>query len=131
MPATPPAVKTKGPAQGKAKPKAAAKPADPNAPKKERKARKDYGYSKESKIEVLARKEDAKAYHGQRIDWYSAVKEFDGKTCNEFNEARKGIKSPKGVVQNPASWLRFFVEDGAIALHRPAVVAPTETAKAG
>ena len=115
MSVSPPAVKTKGPKATKA----AAKPADPNAPKKERKARKDYGYSKESVIEVLARKEDAKPYHGQRTDWYEAVQKADGKTCQQFVDSRKGIKSPKGVVQNPASWLRFFVEDGAIKLHRP------------
>ncbi len=112
-PAVPPSVKTKGPAK-------AAKAADPNAPKKERKPRKDYGYSKESKIEVLTRAEDAKPYHGQRVDWYEAVQKFNGKTCNDFVEARKGIKSAKGTVQNAASWLRFFVEDGAIKLHRPA-----------
>ncbi len=120
MTATPPAVKTKGPAKAKT----AAKPADPNAPKKERKARKDYGYSKESKIELLTRAEDAKPYHGQRIDWYEAVQKFDGKTCNDFVEARKGIKSPKGVAQNAASWLRFFVEDEAIKLHRPPEATP-------
>ncbi len=112
--AVPPAVKTKGPAKGKVE------AVDPNAPKKERKPRKDYGYSKESKIEVLTRAEDAKPYHGQRVDWYESVKKFDGKTCNQFVESRKGIKSAKGVVQNAASWLRFFVEDGAIKLHRPA-----------
>lgn len=129
MTVSPPAVKTKGPAKG-SKPKAAAKPADPNAPKKERKPRKDYGYSKLSVIEVLPKAEDAKPYHGQRTDWYEAVQKFDGKTCNEFVEARKGIKSAKGTVQNPASWLRFFVEDGAIKLHRPAEEAKAPAAEA-
>ncbi len=115
-PAVPPAVKTKGPAKE-------TKAADPNAPKKERKPRKDYGYSKESVIELLPVAEDKKAYHGQRVDWHEAVQKFNGKTCAEFVESRKAIKSPKGVVQNPASWLRFFVEDGVIKLNRPAAAA--------
>ena len=114
-PAVPPAVKTKGPAKGKGKTAAAA-----DGEKKDRKPRKDYGYSKESVIELLDLPEDKKAYHGQRIDWFAAVQKFNGKTCQEFVEARKAIKSPKGVVQNPASWLRFFVEDGAVKLNRPA-----------
>ncbi len=120
VPAVPPAVKTKGPAKGKGKEKEAV---DPNAPKKDRKPRKDYGYSKESVIELLAQPEDKKAYHGQRIEWYESVQKFNGKTCAEFVEARKAIKSPKGVVQNPASWLRFFVEDGVVKLNRPASAA--------
>ena len=94
-PAVPPAVKTKGPAKGK---KDAA-----NGEKKDRKPRKDYGYSKESVIELLVLPEEKKAYHGQRIDWYAAVQKFNGKTCADFVESRKAIKSPKGVVQNPAS----------------------------
>jgi len=116
---TPPAVKSKtAKAEKAAKPPKAA--ADPNAPKKERAPRKDYGYSKESKIEVLARAEDAKPYRGQRAEWYEALVKANGKTCADFVEARKGIKSEKGTVQNPASWLRFFVEDGAAKLHKPA-----------
>ena len=127
-PVTPPAVKTKGP---KTDAKAAGKTTgDATGEKKDRKPRKDYGYSKESVIELLTQPEDKKAYHGQRIDWFEAVKKFNGKTCGDFVEARKAIKSPKGVVQNPASWLRFFVEDGAIKLNRPAVVAePAAKAK--
>lgn len=113
---TPPAVKSK---TAKA-PKVAKQAADPNAPKKERAPRKDYGYSKESSIKVLERAEDAKPYRGQREAWYEAVVKHNGKTCAQFVEAQKGIKSEKGVVQNPASWLRFFVEDGAVALSRPA-----------
>jgi hypothetical protein len=117
---TPPAVKTKSDAPKVAKPPKAAKaPVDPNAPKKERAPRKDYGYHKDAKIEVLTRAEDAKPYRGMRKDWYEAVQKYNGKTCNQFVEGNKGKKSEKGTTQNAASWLRFFVDDKAIKLHKP------------
>lgn len=116
-PVTPPAVKAKTPTKGKTDGKATG-----GGEKKDRKPRKDYGYSKGSTIELLAPPEDKKAYNGQRADWHEAVKKFNGKTCGEFVEANKAVKSPKGVVQNPASWLRFFVEDGVVKLHRPTEV---------
>ena len=107
---TPPAVKTKTTA-----PKAKA---DPNAPKKERAPRKDYGYHKDAKIQVLKRPDDAKPYRQMRQFWYELVVKANGKTCAQFVECNKTHKSEKGVVQNPASWLRFFVEDNAIKLNK-------------
>lgn len=117
---TPPAVKTKNDVKTPKADKPAKAPVDPNAPKKERATRKDYGYHKDSKIELLVRDADVKPYRGERKGWYEDVQKYDGKTCGQFVEANKGKKSEKGVVQNAASWLRFFVEDKAVKLHKPA-----------
>jgi len=134
-PLTPPAVKTKTdkpltpPAVGEKpvkapKVKAEKAPDDPNAPKKERAARKDYGYSKDSIIRVL--KSEA-AFRGQRGEWFDRMKQFDGKTCGEFCAAFDKIPNKQGKFYAPSGNLRGAARRGVIEMVRP--VAPAAEAK--
>lgn len=131
MSLVPPAVKTKNdnaapkavvPPGAKAEkaPKVAKPPkvVDPNAPKKERAPKNDYGYSKKSTIHVVADKEHK--FRGQRLEWFDRVKQYDGKTCEEFSEAFKDIPNNKGVLYAPSGWIRFYVREGFVTLTRPA-----------
>lgn len=102
------------------KEKVAKTPADPNAPKKERAPRSDYGYRPDAVIGLLTEKGDK--YRGQRKDWYDQVRPFAGKTVAEFVAAaqKEGGESARG-------WLRFFVQDGSATLTGGTVQAPAKT----
>lgn len=118
---TPPATKTKTDAPkpataaivppGDKAPKAAKPPkvVDPNAPKKERAARKDLGISKESVITVTDKARDAKV-RGKRLEYRDLLVKFDGKKVGDFVEATKAKDTGKGG--SGASWMRWFVEEG-------------------
>jgi hypothetical protein len=108
---------------GNAAPKAEKAPADPNAPKKPRAARQDYGFSPDATIVLVAEK--ASKYRGQRADWYKRISEFSGKKVSEFMTKYEDAKTPKGSDDPPRGWVRFFVQDGSITLNKPA--APTQT----
>lgn len=93
-------------------------PVDPNAPKKDRAPRTDYGYHGEAKLGLVSGKEIK--YRGHRLAWFESVKPFEGKTVKEWEESRKAEKD------TPRGWLRFFVQDGTVALTgAPVVVAST------
>lgn len=133
---TPPATKTKSdttvappkavvpPGEKTVKVKAEKAPADPNAPKKERAAKRDYGYSKDSIIKVL--KSEA-SFRGQRGEWFARIKEFDGKTCGEFCAKYDKIPNGKGKFYAPSGNLRGAARRGVIEMIRPAT--PATTAK--
>lgn len=91
-------------------PKAEKAAADPNAPKKDRAARVDYGFNKDAIISVIAEK--AEKYNGQRKEWFALVSEFDGKPVSAFLEAAKAAEKK----DPPRGWLRFYVKDGSITL---------------
>lgn len=130
-PLTPPAVKTKTdkpltpPTVGEKAEKPVKAPkvkveADPNAPKKERSPRKDYGYSKESIIKVL--KPEA-SFRGQRGEWFDRIKQYDGKTCGEFCAAFDKIPNKQGKLYAPSGNLRGAARRGVIEMVRPAAKA--------
>jgi hypothetical protein len=79
---------------------------------KTRAPRKDYGFSPEAVIAIVADKEIK--FRGQRLDWHEKVKAFNGKTAGEFLEKNKGKDSPRG-------WLRFFAAEGYVTLTAPKV----------
>jgi hypothetical protein len=109
---TPP-TKAKAAKEPKAeKVKKEAKPKDPTAVPKARAPRTDYGYSPESTIQIVKEKENK--YRGSRKEWFDSIVAFDGKLVKEWEESRKGQKDP------PRGWLRFFVQDGSVALSKPA-----------
>lgn len=95
-------------------------PVDPNAPKKERAARTDYGYHGDAKIGIVTGKEIK--YRGHRLAWYESMKPFEGKAVKEWEESRKAEKD------TPRGWLRFFVQDGTVALTGAPVVTPSAPA---
>jgi hypothetical protein len=132
----PPATKTKTdapkavtpPGEKVAKVKAEKAPVDPNAPKKERAPKNDYGYSKNSIIHIVAGK-DTK-FKGQRLEWWDRVKPFDGKTCDDFSKAHDKIPNGKGKFYAPSGWLRFYAREGFLTLERPAAPAKAEKTEA-
>jgi len=91
--------------------------ADPNAPKKPRAPRADYGFSPTAIIALVPEK--AHKYRGSRLAWFQEISGFAGKPVSEFLEAKKNSEDP------PRGWLRFFVQDGTIALEKPPVVEET------
>lgn len=91
------------------KEKAEKAPADPNAPKKERAPRQDYGFRADAVIAVV--EEKGTKYRGQRKDWYDTVKAHVGKTVQEWIGATK-----KEGGDPPRGWLRFFIQDGSVTL---------------
>lgn len=95
--------------------KVAKSEADPNAPKKERGPRQDYGFAKDAVIRITTDSEKPKGYRGQRKEWYDLLVAHDGKTVQEFLDAAKDRKDP------PRGWLRFYVQDGAASLEKPVV----------
>jgi hypothetical protein len=99
-------------------------PVDPNAPKKERAAKKDYGYSKASIIKVL--KPDA-SFKGQRGEWFQRIKDYDGKTCGEFCAAFDKVPNNKGKFYAPSGNLRGAARRGTIEMIRPATPAVEPT----
>lgn len=105
---TPP---TKLPKEPKAKKEKAVKAAkDPNAPAKARNPRKDYGYSEDAVIGVVADKDNA--YRGKRKEWFDGLVAAQGQSVKAWAEG-------KGSDKDPArGWLRFFVQDGTISLTR-------------
>jgi len=112
MDLTPPTKKAakaeKEPKPAKEKKVKAEKPeADPNAPKKERAPRTDYGFAPSAIIQIVKDKDNA--YRGKRKEWFDKLVAAEGKTAAEFLEANKGVDAPRG-------WLRFFVQDGTVAL---------------
>lgn len=121
---TPPTKAAKAPKEPKAPKaeKAPKPPKDPNAPAKPRNPRTDYGYSPDSIIRVVEGKE-AK-YKNQRKEWFDSIVASNGRKVSDWEATRKDQKDP------PRGWLRFFVQDGAVSLERPAVApaAPTPTA---
>jgi len=100
---TPPNKKAEKPAKA---PKAA------SGEKKERAPRKDYGFHADSVIRLTDKEVK---YRGQRKDYYELLTRFNGKKVSEFLDAAKDRKDP------PRGWLRFFVDDGAATLSKPAV----------
>lgn len=89
--------------------KAAKAPVDPNAPKKERAPRQDYGFKSDAVISV--NEEKGAKYRGQRKDWYDTVKAQVGKKVEEWITSTK-----KEGGDPPRGWLRFFVQDGSVIL---------------
>lgn len=80
---------------------------DPNAPKKARAPRQNYGYN-EASILTLSGK-DGK-YRGSRKAWFDSIVAMQGQTVKAWEESRKAEKDP------PRGWLRFFVQDGTVTL---------------
>lgn len=114
----PPSVKTKTDAPKTVTPpgvKIAKTPkvVDPNAPKKERGARQDYGFAKNAIIKVAAGEHKFK---GQRGDWFTRLQASDGKTVQHFMDGNQGVKNNKGNPEPPRGWLRSFVADEVCAL---------------
>ena len=103
-------------------PKAAKAPVDPNAPKKERAPRTNYGYAETSLI-TLTGKENK--YRGARKAWYDSLVAANGKSVKEWGDAQKAA----GQKDPPRGWLRFFVQDGTVALVAVAAPAVAEAAK--
>jgi hypothetical protein len=119
---TPPATKTKTdapkvvvpPTEKKAAaPKVAKAPADPNAPKKERAPRQDYGFAKDAVITI---KEGEHKFRGQRGEWFARLQASNGKTVQHFLDGNQGVKNNKGNPEPPRGWLRSFVADGVCTL---------------
>lgn len=75
--------------------------------KKTRKPKQDYGYAKDA---VISLTEKSPAYKGKRKAWFETLKEADGKTVEEWAAGQEGARG----------WLRFFVQDGAVALSKAA-----------
>lgn len=92
--------------------KVARKPRDPNAPKKERAPRQNYGFHEDSIIELVQGKE-IKYRDGNRKAWYEKVLAYAGRPVKEYMSGYKNEKDP------PRGWLRFFVQDGAVVLTKP------------
>lgn len=120
---TPPTHKKNGKASAKPakEPKAAkpeATPKDPNAPKKARAPRTDYGFAPTSVINLVEGADVAK-YRGARLDWYNRLKAAAGQTVQQFLDANQGVVNGKGQSEPPRGWLRFFVQDGAASLSKP------------
>jgi hypothetical protein len=90
----------------------APKVAKPAGEKKDRAPRKDYGFHADSVIRLTDKEVK---YRGQRKDYYDLLKAANGKKVAQFLESAKDRKDP------PRGWLRFFVEDGAATLDKPAV----------
>lgn len=111
---TPPGKPTKAPKSDapKKEPKVKAEkaPADPNAPKKERAPRQDYGFKSDALIAV--NEEKGAKYRGHRKDWFETVKAHVGRKVEEWIAATK-----KEGGDPPRGWLRFFVQDGSVTLH--------------
>lgn len=98
----------------KTKEKKARAQKDPNAPKKERAPRQNYGYHADATISLLTT-EKAGKLRGHRLAWYESIKSYDGQPVKVWEEARKGEKDP------PRGWLRFMVQEGLVALKQPEV----------
>lgn len=92
--------------------------ADPNAPKKPRAPRTDYGFSPDSTIGLVQDK--AAKYRGQRLDWFNRISAFNGQKVSAFMAKYEGSKTPKGSDDPPRGWVRFFVQDGSVTLTKPA-----------
>lgn len=87
---------------------------DATTEKKTRKPRVDYGYAPTSRIRIVLEKD--RNYRGHRKAWFESVAAANGMTVAEW-EACNTLKSDK----NPArGWLRFFAEDGTVALDKAA-----------
>lgn len=126
---TPP-TKTKAPKADKPKKEKVAKEvtaaAAPNGEKKPRAPRADYGFTPNSTIGIVTGKDHS--YRGQRLEWFNRVKEFDGKAAEEFMKANDNRTTPKGTEDPPRGWLRFFVQDGTVALSKPVVAEQAQAA---
>lgn len=83
--------------------------------KKERAPRQDYNYFPGAVIE-LVKDADTVKFSGQRLEWWERVKKFEGKTCQEFCDANKGITNAKGNPEPPRGWLRAFAQQEVIKL---------------
>jgi hypothetical protein len=119
---TPPTGKTNGGKKEAVKktPKAPKVAADPNAPKKERAPRQNYGYAETSLLSLTGKENK---YRGARKAWYDSVVAMNGKSVKEWTDAQKAA----GQKDPPRGWLRFFIQDGTVALI--AVAAPAVEAK--
>jgi hypothetical protein len=89
------------------------------APKKERAPRTDYGYAPNAVIEIVKDKDNA--YRGKRKEWFDKVQAAQGQTAAQFLDANKGDDAPRG-------WLRFFVQDGTVALVKSETAPPEQAA---
>jgi hypothetical protein len=121
---TPPG-KTNGKKEAKAPkaPKVEKAPADPNAPKKERAPRQNYGYAETSLISLTGKENK---YRGARKKWYDSVVALAGKSVKEWSDSQKAA----GEKDPPRGWLRFFIQDGTVALIAVPAPAAAEPAKA-
>jgi len=117
----PPAVKTKNDAGKAAKPAKAPKVVDPNAPKKERAPRQEYGFAKDAIIRVDTKE---RKLRGQRGEWFARLQKSDGKTVQHFLDNNQGITNNKGNPEPPRGWLRSFVQDGVCKLEGGTKTAP-------
>lgn len=116
---TPPSKEKSAKAPKAAKTPKEAKVVDPNAPKKERAPRANYGFAPTSVISLTGKENK---YRGARKEWFESITPYVGKSVAEWVESRKAQKDP------PRGWLRFFVQDGTVAL--TAVATPVvESAK--
>ena len=91
-------------------PKAAKAPKDPDAPVKVRNPRKDYGYAEDAVISIVPDKDNA--YRGKRKEWFDSIAAAQGQTVKAWAEGKGSEKDP------PRGWLRFFVQDGTVALSK-------------
>lgn len=72
--------------------------------------------AKPMKIKVL--KPDAK-YRGAREAWFMRLKEFDGKTEEEYIESCKKVcpqLTRAQTAENPTGWVSFFKREGVLSL---------------
>jgi hypothetical protein len=77
--------------------------------KKQRAPRKDYGYKKGA---ILKLTDKEPKFRGKRQTAYEKMKEFNGKSADDFLSCNLGI----GEKELPRGWLRFFVTSGYAAL---------------
>jgi hypothetical protein len=77
------------------------------AEKKKRAPRKDYGYAKDA---VVTLTEKSAKYRGKRKSYFDIVAEGNGKTVAELEAGVEGLRG----------YLRFFVQDGTVALSKVA-----------
>lgn len=137
MSLVPPAVKTKSdataapkavvpPTEKAPKVKAEKAPADPNAPKKERTPKKDYGYSK---LSTIKRTEKESKMRGARGEWLANITKFDGKTVAECLKAYEGALNGKGKPHSISGWMNLFAKEGYITLTRPPVAPKADEQK--
>lgn len=75
--------------------------------KKPRNPRQDYGFKLEAVITTTGKETK---YRGKRLSWFESLKGFEGQTVKAFLDAYSDGK------ERPRGWLRFFVQDGAVAL---------------
>lgn len=95
-------------------------PASAGDGKPEAKAAASTPPARPRKIKIL--KPDT-PYRGARAAWFGRLKEFDGKTEEEFIESAKAnppALTRAGTPENPTGWLRFFDRTHVASFQTPA-----------